>query len=127
MCSPGWRVHTPEMTQLREFVHHTTAGMLGEHDATALWTVVHRGYSGNRRVDVWAYPDAETALRGASELALSCGLDEDAQAVERHRRGQYPEVIRRYLESSPEWHVLSVQETPLMEDPDTFADWNTLK
>jgi hypothetical protein len=115
------------MTQFRDFVHHTTAGMLGECETAALWTVVHRGYSGNRRVDVWAYPDLDTALRGAAELALSCGIDEDAQAVDHHRRGEYAEVIRRYLASSPDWHVLSVQESPLMEDPDTFSDWDKLK
>lgn len=115
------------MTQLSEFVHRVTAGMFGESDAAAFWTVVHRGYTGSRRVDAWAYADQETALRGASELALSCGLDEDAQAVEHHRRGRYAEVIRRYLETSPDWHVLSVQEAPLMKDPDNFADWSAIQ
>lgn len=114
------------MTLLSDFVHRTVAGMVEGYETAALWTVVHRGYSGDRGVGVWAYPNAETALRGAAELALSCGLDEDTQAVDHHRRGQYAEVIRRYLETSPEWHVLSVQETPLMDDPDTFVDWNSL-
>jgi hypothetical protein len=43
----------------------------------AVWTVAHRGYSGNRRLDVWIYRDENTALRAAAELARSCGVDED--------------------------------------------------
>ena len=47
----------------------------------AVWTVAHRGYSGNRRLDVWIYRDEDTALRAAAELAMSCGVDEDSVAV----------------------------------------------
>lgn len=111
---------------LRDYAHHTPAGMLGEHHAAAVWTVVHRGYSGNRATDVWAYPTPEIALQAAAELALSCGLDEDAEAVEHHKKGNPAGVIARYLQKSPDWHILAVAETPLMEDPNTFVDWLSL-
>jgi hypothetical protein len=42
-------------------------------------------------------------------------------AVGHFRQGQYPAVISRYLQTSPDWHVLAVQEAPLMLDPDTFV------
>ena len=43
----------------------------------AVWTVAHRGYSGNRRLDVWIYREENTAIRAVAELAMSCGVDED--------------------------------------------------
>ena len=30
-------------------------------------------------------------------------------------------MISRYLQTSPDWHVLAVQEAPLMLDPDTIC------
>ena len=109
------------MTQLADFVHESLAGMFEAVRVPAVWTVAHRGYSGNRRLDVWIYQDANTALRAAAELAMSCGVDEDSVAVGHFRQGQYPAVISRYLQTSPDWHVLAVQEAPLMLDPDTFC------
>ena len=74
-----------------------------------------------RRLDVWIHRDENTALRAAAELAMSCGVDEDPLAVGHFRQGHYPAVISRYLQTSPDWHVLAVQEAPLMLDPDTFS------
>lgn len=108
---------------LRDYAHHTVAGMLGEHHAAAIWTVIHRGYSGNRATDAWAYPSRELAVQAAAELALSCGLDEDPEARKHRDNGNLEGVIARYLETSPDWHILTVAETPLMEDPETFLDW----
>jgi hypothetical protein len=48
--------------------------MFEEVRVPAVWTVAHRGYSGNRRLDVWIYRDENTALRAAAELAMSCGV-----------------------------------------------------
>ena len=109
------------MTQLADFVHESLAGMFEEVRVPAVWTVAHRGYSGNRRLNVWIYRDENTALRAAAELAMSCGVDEDPVAVAHFRQGHYPAVISRYLQTSPDWHVLAVQEAPLMLDPDTFC------
>ena len=52
---------------------------------------------------------------------MSCGVDEDPVAVAHFRQGHYPAVISRYLQTSPDWHVLAVQEAHLMLDPDTFS------
>lgn len=109
------------MIQLSVFVHTASAGMFEEVQVPAVWTVAHRGYSGNRRLDVWIYLDNNTALRAAAELAMSCGVDQDSAAAGYFRQGQYTAVITRYLETSPDWHVLAVQEAPLMLDPDTFC------
>jgi FHA domain len=62
------------VTQLADFVHEALAGMFEEVRVPAVWTVAHRGYSGNRRLDVWIYRDENTALRAAAELAMSCGV-----------------------------------------------------
>jgi hypothetical protein len=65
------------MTQLADFVHEALAEMFEEVRVPAVWTVAHRGYRGNRRLDVWIYRDENTALRAAAELAMSCGVDKD--------------------------------------------------
>ena len=109
------------MTQLADFVHESLAGMFEAVRVPAVWTVAHRGYSGNRRLDVWIYCDENTALRAAAELAMSCGVDEEPVAVGHFRQRHCPAVISRYLQTSPDWHVLAVQEAPLMLGPDTFS------
>lgn len=114
-------MHTSGVIPLSDFVHTAAAGMFEEVRVPAVWTVAHRGYSGNRRLDVWIYLDENTALRAAAELAMSCGIDRDSAAAGYFRQGQYAAVISRYLETSPDWHVLAVQEAPLMLDPDTFC------
>ena len=106
---------------MTDFVHESLAGMFDEVRVPAVWTVAHRGYSSNRRLDGWIYRDENTALRGAAELAISCGVDEDSVAAGHFRQGQYPAVISRYLQTNPDGHELAVQEAPLMLDPDTLC------
>lgn len=74
-----------------------------------IWTVAHRGHSGSRRLDVWAYSDETTALRAAAKLALDCGLDEDHEAVKRYQQRDYRWIIDRHNEKSAQWQVLQVQ------------------
>jgi hypothetical protein len=62
------------------------------------------------------------ALLSAAELAMSCGFDEDAVAVEHFNQKRYSQVIARYCEKSPPSHVLAVQMAPLMKDGDTFFE-----
>lgn len=117
------------MAQLSDFVHRSIQSegfypqeLTSRTYVPVVWTVAHRGYSGGGRLDVWVYPDDQMALLGAAELAMSCGLDEDAIATEHFRKKRYSEVIARYCETSPPSHVLAVQAAPLMRDPDTFFD-----
>jgi hypothetical protein len=77
------------VTQLADLVHESLAGMFEEVRVPAVWTVAHRGYSGNRRLDVWIYRDENTALRAAAELAMSCGVDEDSVAVQEAPLNQF--------------------------------------
>ena len=74
-----------------------------------IWTVAHRGYSGDRRLDVWGYLSEAAALRAAAQLALDCGLDELPEAAERFKKRQYRWLIDMYNERSPEWQILEVQ------------------
>lgn len=115
------------MAQLSDFVHQSIqAEGFNPQELTSLtyvpvvWTVAHRGYSGGGRLDIWVYLDEQIALLSAAELAMSCGLDEDAIAREHFKKKRYDQVIRRYCETSPPSHVLAVQAAPLMQDPDTF-------
>lgn len=105
--------HTAEMV-LSDFFHRLGGNI------PVVWTVAHRGCSGNGRLDVWVFPDERTALRSAAELAMDCGLDQDAIAKEHFDKERYDKVIARYCETSPPSHVLAVQEAPLMQEPDTF-------
>jgi len=41
----------------------------------AVWTLVHRGYSGGGRLDVWVYPTRDAALAAGAGLAMQAGLD----------------------------------------------------
>jgi hypothetical protein len=62
--------------------------------------VAHRGHSGSRRLDVWAYSDENPALRAAAKLALDCGLDEEHEAVKRYQQRDYRWIIDRHNEKT---------------------------
>lgn len=83
------------------YLHQAEAGTFEATDVCEVWTVAHRGYSGGRRLDAWAYADRATAERGAAELALSCGLDEDAAAVALFDSGDHAGVVARYFGKEP--------------------------
>lgn len=87
-----------------DWLHETAHG-------PGIWTMAHRGYSGSRRLDLWAYPDEESALRAAARLGLECGLDEDAAAVDAFERGDYQKVLDRHRDTAPPWQVLAVTLT----------------
>ncbi|WP_280470610.1 hypothetical protein [Nocardia farcinica] len=74
----------------------------------AVWTLAHKGYSGGGRLDIWVYPDQDTALREGAELALECGLDEDPANVRLFKRKKYAEILQRYEQERPD-HILRVQ------------------
>ena len=82
----------------------------------AVWTLAHRGYSGNGRLDVWAYPTKDLALRAGAVLAMQSGLDEDAAASSAFESGHWQQVMERYEQQSPRWHVLRVQAAFLQDD-----------
>lgn len=81
-----------------------------------IWTMAHRGYSGYRRLDLWAYPDEATALKAAARLGMECGLDEDEAAVEAYARQDYRRVLDRHRETAPEWQILTVELTYFVGD-----------
>jgi hypothetical protein len=121
------KAHISEMAELSDFVHESIQsegfypqGLTSRTHVPVVWTVAHRGYSGSGRLDVWVYVDEQTGLRAAAELAMNCGLDEDATATNDFHKGRYQQVIVRYREKSPPSHVLAVQEASLMQNPDTF-------
>ncbi|WP_245668739.1 hypothetical protein [Nocardia xishanensis] len=74
----------------------------------AVWTLAHEGYSGGGRLDVWVYPDRNTALHDGAQLALECGLDEDPANVRLFKRKKYAEILERYEQERPD-HILRVQ------------------
>ena len=76
--------------------------------APAVWTLAHRGYSGAGRLDVWAYPSQQAALRAGAELALACGFDDDRAAIELFASGRYRDVLAYYEQHSPADHLLRV-------------------
>lgn len=82
-------------------VHETAHG-------PGIWTMAHRGYSGSRHLDVWAYSDEASALRAAAQLGLDCGLDEDDVAVKAFAREDYRAVLERHRETAPDWQILAV-------------------
>ncbi|OKH65763.1 hypothetical protein EB73_21070 [Mycobacterium sp. SWH-M3] len=86
-----------------------------------MWTVAHRGYSGGRRLDVWGYRSRTAALRAAAQLALDCGLDESAEAVDRFAKGRYQWLIDRYNEQGPDWRILAVQVVNLITATGDFV------
>lgn len=79
-----------------------------------VWTMAHRGHGGSRRLDLWVYPDEDSALRAAARLALDCGLDEDPEAVKAFARQNYRIVLDRHRETAPDWQILEVSLTPFV-------------
>lgn len=75
----------------------------------AVWTLAHKGYSGGGRLDVWAYPTRAEALRAGAQLALECGMDEDAEVRDLFASGRYQAILDRYEAISPGTHLLRVQ------------------
>jgi hypothetical protein len=83
------------------------------HDggSPAIWTLVHIGYSGSGRCDVWVYRTEIEALSAAAELAVETyGGSPHAAAMEKLReKHKLREVLRLYEELEPPGHVLRVQ------------------
>jgi hypothetical protein len=94
---------------------HRPDGTVETTRAEAVWTLAHRGYSGGGRLDVWAFPTKAAALRAGAELAMECGLDEDAQARTLFESGKYEKVLERYEQTSPDYHLLRVQPAFLQD------------
>lgn len=86
-----------------------------------IWTMAHRGYSGYRRLDLWAYPDEAAALKAAARLGIECGLDEDQAAVDAYARHDYRAVLNRHRETAPEWQILTVELTYFVGDNDELV------
>ncbi len=111
------------MSKLTEtFVRQVVSSTLIRRDGTveqtrdlAIWTLAHRGYSGNGRLDIWAYPTKAAALREGVKLAMSCGLDEDPEAVRLYEKGRWEKVLERYEQTHPETHLLRVQAAFLQQ------------
>lgn len=82
----------------------------------AVWTLVHRGYSGDGRLDVWVYPTRGAALAAGAGLAMQAGFDEDPKAAALFASGRYVEVLDRYEQTQPDTHVLRVQAAFLQPD-----------
>lgn len=87
----------------------------------AIWTLAHRGHSGMRRLDLWAYPDEASALRAGAVLGVAC-LDTTGTSVGQRLldEGRYVEVLAWYEEEMGEWALLRVLPTTFVE-PDTDA------
>lgn len=110
-------------TRHERFIRPVTASTLYRADggvevskAPAVWTLAHRGYRGNGKLDVWAYPTKALALREGARLALDCGLDEDPRAVELFETGRYQQVLDAYEARHPDTHLLRVQPAFLQDD-----------
>lgn len=86
-----------------------------------IWTTAHRGHSGYRRLDLWAYPDETAALKAAARLGMECGLDEDQAAIEAYARQDYRAVLDRHRETFPEWQILTVELTYFVGDGDELV------
>lgn len=85
-----------------------------------IWTVAHRGYSGYRRLDLWAYPDEHSALKAAARLGMECGLDEDEAAAKAYEQQDYRAVLDRHRETAPEWQILTVELTHFVGESGTL-------
>ncbi|MFC9356536.1 hypothetical protein ACFTZB_08130 [Rhodococcus sp. NPDC057014] len=96
------------MVRVAEFVKRVVCSTLYHPDGTveitkapAVWTLAHRGYSGSGRLDVWVYRSQAEALRAGAELAMDCGMDEDAHSRELFAARRWAAVMERYEEQSP--------------------------
>ncbi|WP_326581596.1 hypothetical protein OIE69_44590 (plasmid) [Actinacidiphila glaucinigra] len=106
-----------------ELVHQEIAsqtfhpgGRVTTERAPAVWTLAHKGYSGSGRLDVWVYYSEKEALRAGAELAMACGMDEDAAARAYFAAGCYREAMARYEATHGETHLLRVQSA-FVQDP----------
>lgn len=96
---------------LHDFVSRETLHPDGTREvetAPGAWVLAHRGYGGNRRLDLWIYPTRAEALRVGAKFAMDCGLWGDKKACKLYERGKLEEVMERYEELNDEWHVLRV-------------------
>ncbi|SIC07505.1 Uncharacterised protein [Mycobacteroides abscessus subsp. abscessus] len=103
---------TPAAAFIRQVTSSTIYrpdGVTARTQSPAVWTLAHRGYSGGGRLDVWAYPTKEAALKAGAVLAMECGLDSDAAAKVLMASGKFEAVMKRYEETSPDTHLLRVQ------------------
>jgi len=82
----------------------------------AVWTVAHRGYSGNGRLDGCVFRTKDAALRAGAVLAMESGLDEDPKSVGLFEAGRFAEILERYEELDPDDHLLRVQAAFLQMD-----------
>jgi hypothetical protein len=88
--------------------------------APAVWTLAHRGYSGNGRLDVWVYRTKNAALRAGAELACLCMSEADEYRAARRLfdAGLYQQVLDLYEDTHPDTHLLRVQTAFLQHDDD---------
>lgn len=92
-------------------------GGVAEIDFTpGIWAVVHKDCRTNRRLDVWACINKESALETAAQIALDGGLDQAPEAVERFKNGQFQWVIDRHNEAVPAWGILEVKLITFVSD-----------
>lgn len=102
-------------TGFAAFVRQVMSTRLYRPDGTAdtrlspaVWTLAHRGHSGQGRLDLWVYPRKAAALKAGATLAMECGLDEDPTAQGHFARAHYQKVLDRYEQLNPEYHLLRV-------------------
>ncbi|MFJ1756526.1 hypothetical protein [Kitasatospora sp. NPDC088134] len=79
--------------------------------APAVWTLAHRGYSGSGRLDIWTYTSRKSALKAGADLAMACGMDENAKARSLYTAGRYEELLSLYESEHPETHLMRVQSS----------------
>ncbi|MFI1259185.1 hypothetical protein ACH4U6_36410 [Streptomyces netropsis] len=122
---PVVRDHTFNPRDLGEaFIREETSAQTCHPDDTtvtelapAVWTLAHRGYSGSGRLDVWVYPSRKTALKAGADLAMACGMDEEAEAQSLYLAGKYQDLLAMYERHHPDTHVLRVQPSFLHHEP----------
>lgn len=94
--------------QVDTTIHHPD-GTVEHVQVPAVWTLAHRGYSGNEHLDVWAYPSEADALQAGAELAMQSGLDREPEAQRLMMNRKYRAVIDLYEQDAPATHLLRVQ------------------
>lgn len=64
----------------------------------AVWTFVHRGYSGGGMINVWVYPDRDLAVRAAGRRVVDImgGLHGDERPGQLWRSERYDDLIALY-------------------------------
>lgn len=81
----------------------------GTGTTAQIWTLAHRGYSGNRRLDVWLYRTEAEALAAGARLAMECGMDDDRRTVQLYASGNFVAVMSRYEQVMGPGFILRVQ------------------